>query len=92
MLNTTLHMVPLLKPLISITLIAFIVYITITTSLKKKISTRVAASSILQSATPDRAHGVIFGKEKGAVFSLLPMTRDTQLCSVVAVQEKHQVY
>lgn len=68
MLNTTLHMVPLLKPLISITLIAFIVYITITTSLKKKISTRVAASSILQSATPDRAHGVIFGKEKGAVF------------------------
>ena len=68
MLITTLYTVPLLKPLVFITVIAFIVYITITTPLKKKNSTHIVTSSILQSATPDRAHGIIFGKEKETVF------------------------
>lgn len=68
MFNTLLYLIPLMKPLVFITLITFIVYITITFPLKGKPSDHVTTSSILQSAPPDNAHGVIFGKEKGAVF------------------------
>ena len=68
MFNTLLYLIPLMKPLVFITLITFIVYITITSPLKGKPSDHVTTSSILQSAPPDNAHGVIFGKEKGAVF------------------------
>lgn len=65
MFNTLLYLIPLMKPLVFIT---FIVYITITFPLKGKPSDHATTSSILQSASPDNAHGVIFGKEKGAVF------------------------
>lgn len=68
MFNTLLYLIPLMKPLVFITLITFIVYITITFPLKGKPSDHATTSSILQSASPDNAHGVIFGKEKGAVF------------------------
>lgn len=66
MFNTLLYLIPLMKPLVFITLITFIVYITITFPLKGKPSDHATTSSIL--ASPDNAHGVIFGKEKGAVF------------------------
>lgn len=69
MLNTILYLILLLKHGAILIFVVFIIYTVFATHLtKEKRLKAMATSSTLQSAPPDKAHGVIFGKEKGAVF------------------------
>ena len=69
MLNTILYLILLLKHGAILIFVVFIIYTVFATPLtKEKRLKAMATSSTLQSAPPDKAHGVIFGKEKGTVF------------------------